>query len=217
MANGVGFADLTYQFGIKERDLRRHEALHSTMQPTIDPLMILRGMRYVHEQSEKIMIEEINWTNLEKSKVTDRKLKVLRSHMEVLRQFSALVNAPKHLDPNVVLPRWHQTILKLSEKLKDIPGAIEALGEWAKEESPPDTGALVKSNEVQKLLQDEQKDPSFKREEKHHQWHFCPDCTKRFGCNESGCVEVYQRCGDCRRKHVLKSGEEQFQGALDDK
>src|SRR5215467_3696104 len=51
LAGGVFYSDLAEEFGLQERTLRRHESLHSTKQDTVDPLAILRSMRWLNEQA----------------------------------------------------------------------------------------------------------------------------------------------------------------------
>ena len=98
------------------------------------------------------------------------------------------------MDAHVVLPRWHQVIMKLSEKLKHIPGATEALVEWAKEEGPANTGVMVKTDEVQRQIEQEKAEPHYAY---HHRQHTCPRCARKFRCFDAHCTEPSQVCRKC--------------------
>ena len=199
MAGGVYYGDIRLEFGISENDLRRHEALHSTKQPSVDPLTILREMRWLNEQSHKTSRREISTTNPKISeKVINRRFRAITSRLAVLKEYSVLINAPKHLDDRVVLPRWHQVIMNLSERLKDIPGAIDALTEWAKEQGPQNTGIMVKTNETIQQIEDERAKPTFTYE---HNDHECPQCTRVYRCyrDKKTCLgnHRFQLCKGC--------------------
>lgn len=201
MAAGVYYGDIRLEFGISEMDLRRHEALHSTKQPTVDPLTILREMRWLNEQSYKISRSEIvNQNSKISAEKVARRFRAITSRLGVLKEYSVLINAPKHLDDRVVLPRWHQVIMNLSEKLKDIPGAIDALTEWAQEQGPKNTGILVKTNDTLQQIDDERAKPSFEHE---HREHECPQCTKVFSCFKGKCPssERSQMCKACIKEN----------------
>lgn len=201
MAAGAYYDDLRIEFGIRVIDLRRHESLHSTKQPSVDPLTLLREVRWLNEQAAKMVRRELAKPDKAPNKdILGRRMNVIGLALRVLHEYSTLVDAPKHLDQNVVLPRWHQVIMKLSERLKNIPGAVDALVEWAKEEGPQGAGVTAKTEEVQSRIEQEKANPSFKLG--HHSHHTCPRCNKTFRCFDLLCVETVEVCRVCRKQEL---------------
>src|SRR6516162_6274174 len=138
LAAGVFYSDLTEEFGLQERSLRRHDALHSTKQPTVDPLSILRNIRWLNEQAHLLAQNLLrSGAGQKRSKEIYRlRMEAIRTNLAVTTEYAKLVGAKKYLDPYVTLPRWKEVIGKLGEALRTIPEAEAALLKLEKEEGP---------------------------------------------------------------------------------
>jgi hypothetical protein len=138
LAAGVFYLDIGREFLLAVSELRRHEALHSTKQPSIDPVTILLHLKWLNEEAAKQAHREIYSSkgNLVSQERFDRRQKSLQTSLNVARAYADTINVKKHIDQYVSLPRWQQVMQKIAKRLKDIPGALEALGEAISENSP---------------------------------------------------------------------------------
>jgi hypothetical protein len=138
LAAGVFYSDLAEEFGLQERSLRRHDALHSTKQPSVDPLSILRNIRWLNEQSTLLTQNLLrSGAGQKRSKEIYRlRMEAIRTSLAVTTEYAKLTDAKKHIDPHVTLPRWKEVIGKLGEALRTIPEAEAALLKLEKEEGP---------------------------------------------------------------------------------
>src|SRR5262249_42586802 len=148
LAGGVFYSDLAEKFGLQERTLKRHEALHSTKQDTVDPLSILRSMRWLNEQSTLLTQNLLrSGAGQKRSKeIYHPRMEAIRTNLAVLSEYAKLTNAKKHIDPSITLPRWNEVVAKIMDCLKDIPEARAALSKVVKEEGPQDSPVYVKVN-----------------------------------------------------------------------
>jgi len=142
LSAGMPYADLKEDYGITIQKLRRHEQLHSSKQPVIDPLRVLHGMRYLTEKSEELVREAFENPIIDKDteKIFQTRVKAINTAKDIYAKYADLIDAPRHLDERVVLPRWTQVIQALGEKLRDVPGALEVLQDWANKEGPKKSG-----------------------------------------------------------------------------
>ena len=133
---GVFYSDLAEEFGLQERTLRRHDALHSTSLPDIDPLSILRSIRWLHEQSTLVTQNLLrSGAGQKRGKVIYQlRMEAIRTSLAVTTEYAKLTNAKKHVDSAVTLPRWRQVMSKLGDALRGIPEAQAALVKLEKEE-----------------------------------------------------------------------------------
>ena len=138
LSAGVFYSDLAEEFGLQERTLRRHDSLHSTSLPDIDPLSILRSLRWLHEQSTLVTQNLLrSGAGQKRSKEIYRlRMEAIRTSLAVTTEYAKLTNAKKHVDSAVTLPRWRQVMSKLGEALRTIPEAQAALVKLQKEEGP---------------------------------------------------------------------------------
>jgi len=138
LAAGVFYSDLAEEFGLQERSLRRHDALHSTKQPSVDPLSILRNIRWLNEQSTLLTQNLLrSGAGQKRSKEIYRlRMEAIRTSLAVTTEYAKLTDAKKHIDPHVTLPRWKEVMSKLGEALRTIPEAQAALVKLQKEEGP---------------------------------------------------------------------------------
>ena len=138
LAAGVFHSDVADEFGLQERSLRRHDALHSTLQPNIDPLSILRNIRWLNEQSTLLTQSLLrSGAGQKRSKEIYRlRMEAIRTSPAVTTEYAKLTNAKKHIDAAVTLPRWRQVMSKLGDALRTIPEAQAALVKLQKEEGP---------------------------------------------------------------------------------
>ena len=148
LAGGVFYSDLAEEFGLQERTLRRHDALHSTLQPSVDPLSILRGLRLLTEQTTLLTQNLLrSGAGQKRSKeIYHLRMESIRTNLAVLSEYAKLTNAKKHIDPSITLPRWNEVVAKIMDCLKDIPEARAALSKVVKEEGPQDSPVYVKAN-----------------------------------------------------------------------
>ena len=144
LAGGVFYSDLAGEFGLQERTLKRHDALHSTLQPSVDPLSILRGIRWLNEQSSLLTQNLLrSGAGQKRSKaIYQLRMEAIRTNLAVLSEYAKLTNAKKHIDPSITLPRWKEVTDKIMVALKDFPGAIEALAKVAKKDEGPQDGPV---------------------------------------------------------------------------
>ena len=135
---GVFYSDLAEEFGLQERTLRRHDALHSTSLPDIDPLSILRSIRWLNEQSTLLTQNLLrSGAGQKRSKEIYRlRMEAIRTSLAITTEYAKLTDAKKHIDPHVTLPRWKEVMSKLGEALRTIPEAQAALVKLQKEEGP---------------------------------------------------------------------------------
>src|SRR5215813_11525486 len=145
---GVFFSDVAEEFGLQERTLRRHDALHSGTLPDVDPLSILRSIRWLNEQSTLLTQSLLrSGAGQKRSKeIYHLRMEAIRTNLSVLSEYAKLTNVKKHIDPHVTLPRWRQVMSKILNGLQGIPGADEALSKVIKEEGPKDSPVYVKVN-----------------------------------------------------------------------
>jgi len=148
LAGDVFYSDLAEEFGLQERTLKRHEALHSTLQPSVDPLSILRSIRWLNEQSTLLTQNLLrNGAGQKRGKqIYDLRMEAIRTNLAVLSEYAKLTNAKKNIDPSITLPRWKEVVGKIMDCLKDIPEATAALSKVVKEEGPKDSPVYVKVN-----------------------------------------------------------------------
>ncbi len=138
LASGVYYDDVANEFAIQVHILRRHETLHSTIQSNVDPLTILRHMRWLMEKADHLANAVLNNLNDISNENLRRQLSVINTSLTVSVEYAKLVNAKKHLDPHIALPRWQQVMQKIARALKDNPEGLKALMEIMQEEGPPD-------------------------------------------------------------------------------
>jgi len=152
LAGGVFYSDLAEEFGLQERTLKRHEGLHSTLQPSVDPLSILRGIRWLNEQSSLLTQNLLrSGAGQKRSKaIYQLRMEAIRTNLAVLSEYAKLTNAKKHIDPSITLPRWKEVVGKIMDCLKDIPEATAALSKVVKEEGPQDSPVYVKGDKAKK-------------------------------------------------------------------
>jgi len=158
LAGGVFYSDLAEEFGLQERTLRRHDALHSTLQPSVDPLSILRGLRLLTEQTTLLTQNLLrSGAGQKRSKeIYHLRMESIRTNLAVLSEYAKLTNAKKHIDPSITLPRWKEVVGKIMDCLKDIPEATAALSKVVKEEGPQDSPVYVKGDKARKEESGEQ-------------------------------------------------------------
>jgi len=152
LAMGVFHRDIADEFGLQERTLRRHDGLHSTLQPSVDPLSILRGIRWLNEQSSLLTQNLLrSGAGQKRSKaIYQLRMEAIRTNLAVLSEYAKLTNAKKHIDPSITLPRWKEVVGKIMDCLKDIPEARAALSKVVKEEGPQDSPVYVKGDKARK-------------------------------------------------------------------
>ena len=152
LAGGVFYSDLAGEFGLQERTLKRHDALHSTLQPSVDPLSILRGLRLLTEQTTLLTQNLLrSGAGQKRSKeIYHLRMESIRTNLAVLSEYAKLTNAKKHIDPSITLPRWNEVVAKIMDCLKDIPEARAALSKVVKEEGPQDSPVYVKGDKARK-------------------------------------------------------------------
>ena len=138
LAAGVFYTDVAAEFSLQEHTLRRHDALHSTSLASVDPLSILRSLRWLHEQSTLLTQNLLrSGAGQKRSKaIYQLRMESIRTALAVVAEYAKLTNAKKHLDPHVTLPRWKEIITNLGETFGDIPEARAALVKLQKEEGP---------------------------------------------------------------------------------
>src|SRR5215813_838813 len=146
LAAGVFCSDLAEEFGLQERTLRRHDAFHSGALPEVDPLSILRGIRWLNEQSTLLTQNLLrSGAGQKRSKaIYQLRMEAIRTNLAVLSEYAKLTNAKKYIDPSITLPRWKEVVGKIMDCLKDIPEATAALSKVVKEEGPQDSPVYVK-------------------------------------------------------------------------
>lgn len=204
LANGVPYDEVSREFRIAVVFLRRHEVLHSTKQPSMDPLAILRGMRWLVEEQEKLARRELGAVkDRAAAEVVGRRQKAILNSLTVLREYANLTDAKRHLDSRVILPRWNQVIQRLAEKMKEIPGAMDALREFAREEGPQDIGVMIKTPEIEAQLKEEKEHPVFPE----HRFDECPQCKRRSACFNATCPDPIQLCSRCEAEGLLNQTE----------
>src|SRR5215510_11963456 len=115
LAAGIFYSDLAEEFGLQERTLRRHDAFHSGALPEVDPLSILRSIRWLNEQSTLLTQNLLrSGAGQKRSKeIYKLRLEAIRTTLGVLSEIAKLTDAKKHLDPHVTLPRWHEALTKI--------------------------------------------------------------------------------------------------------
>ena len=138
LASGIYYDDLSKEFDIQVRTLRRHEALHSTVQSNVDPLTILRHMRWLMEEADKLAGEILLDHKVIKAEKIRSKVLVINTSLSVATEYAKLVNARKHLDPHISLPRWSQVMQKIAKALENNPEGLRALMGIMQEEGPLD-------------------------------------------------------------------------------
>jgi len=138
LAAGVFYSDLADEFGLQERSLRRHDAVHSTLQPSVDPLSILRSLRWLHEQSTLLTRDLLRRGAGQRraKEIYNLRLQALHVTLAITSAYAKLTNTKKHIDAAVTLPRWRQVMSKLGDALRTIPEAQAALVKLQKEEGP---------------------------------------------------------------------------------
>jgi len=147
LAAGVFYSDLADEFGLQERTLRRHDAFHATTQPNVDPLSILRSIRWLNEQSTLLTQNLLrSGAGQKRSKEIYRlRMEAIRTNLAVLSEYGKLTSAKKYIDPHVSLPAWNNVMSKLADALNGIPEAQKALLNLMKEEGPQDSRVYVKT------------------------------------------------------------------------
>src|SRR5262249_29501463 len=148
LAAGIFFSDLAEEFGLQERTLRRHDALHSVTVPDVDPLSILRSIRWLNEQSTLLTQTLLrSGAGQKRSKeIYKLRMEAIRTNLSVLSEYAKLTDPREHMDPHVTLPRWHEALTKIFNGLQDIPQAREALLKVIEEEAPKNSPVYVKVN-----------------------------------------------------------------------
>ena len=147
LAAGVFYSDLADEFGFQERSLKRHEAFHSTVQPSVDPLSILRGLRWLNEQATLLTQNLLRSGAGQKraKEIYHLRMEAIRTNLAVLSEYARITDAKHHIDPHISLPRWNEVINKITDALKSHPEAQNALRKIAKEEGPQDSPVYVKT------------------------------------------------------------------------
>ena len=148
LAAGVFFSDVAEEFGLQERTLSRHDALHSGTLPDVDPLSILRSIRWLNEQSTLLTQNLLrSGAGQKRSKeIYHLRMEAIRTNLSVLSEYAKLTDVRKHIDPHVTLPRWREVMNKIVTGLQDIPQASEALLKVIEDERPKDRPDYVKMN-----------------------------------------------------------------------
>jgi hypothetical protein len=148
LADGVFCSDLAEEFGLQERTLRRHDAFHSGALPDVDPLSILRSIRWLNEQSTLLTQNLLrSGAGQKRSKAIYKlRMEAIRTNLDVLSEYAKLTDVRKHIDPHVTLPRWREVITKFVNGLQDIPQASEALLKVIEDERTKDSPDYVKMN-----------------------------------------------------------------------
>lgn len=136
IASGAPLYQLNKDFGIAVRILRQHDQLHSTVQPSIDPAGLIREMRYVMELTQHISEKIINGHGKFMPEKWSLQLKAVETRMRSLAQYTSMTNAKKYFDPYMSLMRWQAVMRKISEALKDEPGALKKLNAIMTSEGP---------------------------------------------------------------------------------
>ena len=148
LAAGVFCSDLAEEFGLQERTLRRHDAFHSGALPEVDPLSILRNIRWLNEQSTLLTQNLLrSGAGQKRSKeIYHLRMEAIRTNLSVLSEYAKLTDVRKHIDPHVTLPRWREVMTQIFNGLQDIPQAREALLKVIEDEGPKDSPDYVKMN-----------------------------------------------------------------------
>lgn len=141
LASGVFVRDISHEWGFQMDTIRRHNALHSTQQPNVDPVSLLIHLRYLHEEMSMVTHKALyaKGAALDKMKpehVTMR-IAAIKASLAVTQELIKLTDAKKHIDPLVSLPRWTATMSKIARALQDNPRAFETLMRVMKQEGPP--------------------------------------------------------------------------------
>src|SRR5215813_11785735 len=148
LAAGVFCSDVAEEFGLQERTLRRHDAFHSVTLPDVDPLSILRSIRWLNEQSTLLTQTLLrSGAGQKRSKeIYKLRMEAIRTTLGVLSEYAKLTDVRKHMDPHVTLQRWHEVMTQIFNGLQDIPQAREALLKVIEDEGPKDSPDYVKMN-----------------------------------------------------------------------
>src|SRR5215813_5125802 len=148
LAAGIFYSDLAEEFGCQERTLRRHDAFHSGALPEVDPLSILRSIRWLNEQSTLLAQNLLkSGAGQKRSKeIYKLRMEAIKTTLGVLSEYAKLIDVRKHIDPHVTLQRWHEVMNKIVTGLQDIPQASEALLKVIEDERPKDSPDYVKMN-----------------------------------------------------------------------
>ena len=146
LAAGIFYTDVADEFGVQKRTLQRHETFHSTKQASVDPLSILRHMRLLNEQATVLTQSLLrSGAGQKRSKeIYHLRMESIRTSLAVVSEYAKITNVKKHIDPLIVLPRWHETINRIGNALKAFPEAQAALFKAMKEEGPEDGPGDVK-------------------------------------------------------------------------
>ena len=139
LASGIYYENVSQEFGLEVFELKRHDALHSGVLPKIDPVAMIRQMRWLMEKSDGVL-QTILSNDKEKidRELTELQLTAIRTSLSVVAQFAKVTGATKYLDPHVSLPRWQQIMRKLATALADHPEAQQVLLRVMQEDGPPD-------------------------------------------------------------------------------
>src|SRR5262249_43200844 len=116
--------------------------------PEVDPLSILRSIRWLNEQSTLLTQNLLrSGAGQKRSKeIYKLRLEAIKTTLGVLSEYAKLIDVRKHIDPHVTLPRWRQVMSKILNGLQGIPGADEALTKVIEDEGPKDSPDYVKMN-----------------------------------------------------------------------
>lgn len=149
-AAGAFIGDIAFEFDVSERELRRHENLHSTKIPTIDPVAILRHLRWLQEQADNLTRSVLgnSATAIPSEKTRKARIAAIENSLKVARELIDLTSAKKHMDPHVTLPRWSQFLNKLVGALNDEPQALAVLLDFMKEMQAGDHPVAVKVRRI---------------------------------------------------------------------
>jgi len=155
LAAGVFCSDVAEEFGLQERTLRRHDALHSCTLPDVDPLSILRSIRWLNEQSTLLAQNLLkSGAGQKRSKeIYKLRMEAIRTNLAVLSEYAKLIDVRKHMDPHVTLPRWREVISKIVNDLQNFPQASEALLKVIEDERPKDSPVYVKNKEFNSSIE----------------------------------------------------------------
>lgn len=150
MARGAFVTDLADTYGLTKVSLLRHDAIHSTRIPTVDPESILRQMRWLNEQTY-FLVNVMMVEPAQKDPETGKNIRLKRAYhfekraaaitlsLKVLSELATLTNAKKHMDPYIVQPRWENIMKRLAHRLRDEPAALKKLQNWMDEEGPAES------------------------------------------------------------------------------
>jgi hypothetical protein len=142
LAQGAFLLDLQEEYGIRLKTLRKHESLHSTTQPSIDPLSFLRHIRWLNEEQYHLTYKAIYHRGTKKITPENfgMRCQAIMNSLKIIETMVKMTGAKNFLDPYVVLPRWEKIMRELADGLEPYPEAKAALRKIIKDYGPKRTG-----------------------------------------------------------------------------